>query len=1031
MRYQTFNERMIKKLENVISIYTERVFVPIQTFTEVSAFETKEHYRKPPETEYRRILTGESWGGEYQNIWLKCRFEVQKADAGGALYLCQKTGARESLVFVNDKTVGMFNEYKNFASGRHDNILLTDCAKEGEIFDIAMECYAWHHEPGLSCYDNLGKDVAPDSDFIRTFDHISICTKNEELYEFICNLRIAIAVSRYEKQEFLQARAIALLEQAFPYVCLFPETCDWNAVMQGLQKANSILSELFEGKGSAINGHAFITGHSHLDTAWLWPMKETIRKNARTISNAVHLMKQFPDYRFVQPAVLHTHWLEEYYPELFEEVKSMIAEGRYEPNGAVWVECDCNMTGGEYMIRQFVKGQSYLKEKFDYHADSFWLPDTFGYSASIPQIMQGCGVKYFYTTKLSWNEHNKFPYETFVWKGIDNSEVITHFNTTPGDTSFAIITEEVNKLQNKQADDSRLIAFGQGDGGGGPTEYNITEIEKLQKIDGLPEITYMSISDYGKLLEKKKERLPVYHGELYLELHRGTLTQMHNIKRNNRKAEVAIHNMEALCVMSGANFDEKKYDEWVKVLLQNQFHDILPGTCLQCVHQTSLEETTNLIQETKTEMSRCAETMVVGAKGVTLFNTLSFERNDTQHLEGVSGYLRGVRNQWVEDVMGRRQLAVSGIGLEGLSAKSFAYTEDEVHGVSPFRYDGVHLETPYASICFEENGYIASFVDKASGRELRRAGAQPLGTFYMGEDIAVFWDNWDVEYDQKFKMKVQKGFIERKVVADGEVEMRLRSTFKIGNYSELVQDMIVYADSPRVDFQTKVEWKDKHQLLKVGFDVDILATSARHEMQFGYIERPTTENDCVETAKFEVCNHKWTDVSESRFGVAVLNDCKYGISVRNSDIRLSLHRGGCRPDPSGDFGIHEFTYSILPHNCSFDVPSVVKPAYELNVPAVVTEGMLKREEAALIAISAENIICETVKPAETKKDAFVLRLYEAEKTKTVTKIRIPEGMKVYETNMLEEITEELQQENGYITMTFRPFEIKTVLCDRT
>ena len=1031
MRYKTFNERMIKKLENVIPIYTEKVYVPIHTFTKVSGFQTKEHDRKPPHAEYRTIQSGESWGGEYQNIWLKCNYQVPELYVGEALYLCQKTGAREILAFVNDKPVGMFNEYQQFVSGRHDNILLTDCAVAGEQFEIALECYAWHYEPGLSCYDNLGKDEASDAEFIRTFEHISICSQNKELFDFICNLRIAIAISKYEKQEFLQAKAIALLEQIFPYICLFPDTCDWNEVMQGIQKANNILSELFEGKGSAINGRVGIIGHSHLDTAWLWPMKETMRKNARTISNAVHLMKQFPEYRFVQPAVLHTYWLEQYYPDIFEDIKKLIAEGRYEPNGAVWVECDCNMTGGEYMIRQFLKGQLYLEEKFGYHADSFWLPDTFGYSASIPQIMQGCGVKYFYTTKLSWNEHNKFPYETFVWKGIDGSEVITHFNTTPGDAAFTTVTREVQQLQNKQADDSRLIAFGQGDGGGGPTDYNITEIEKIQKIDGLPEITYTSISDFGKQLEKKKERLPIYHGELYLELHRGTLTQMHDIKRNNRKAENAIRNMEALCVMSGADYDQKQYDAWVKVLLQNQFHDILPGTSLQCAHQTSLEETTSLIKKTTVEAQRCAETMLGDTSGVTLFNTLSFERTDTQHLDGARGFLQGAKNQWIEDVMGRKQLAVSGIAIDGFAAKSFSYAEEEEETISPFQYDGMHLETPYASICFDENGYIASFIDKESGRELRREGAAPLGTFYMGEDIAVFWDNWDIEYDQKFKMKSQEGFIERKVVADGPVEMRLRSAFKIGNHSELVQDMIVYADSPRVDFQTKVDWMDKHQLLKVGFDVDILATTARHEMQFGYIERPTTENDCFETAKFEVCNHKWTDVSESRFGVAVLNDCKYGISVRESDIRLSLHRGGCRPDPNGDFGVHEFTYSILPHNGAFNIKNVVKPAYELNVPVVVAKGVLKHQDMEpLVSISADNIICESVKPAEKKKDAFVLRLYEAEKTKTVTRIQIPGAIKIYVTDMLENVIEELTPENGSVTMTFKPFEIQTLLCEK-
>ena len=305
-------------------------------------------------------------------------------------------------------------------------------------------------------------------------------------------------------------------------------------------------------------------------------------------------MERYPEYKFVQSSVLHTYWMEKFYPDIFKKIKERTAEGRYEPNGAAWVECDCNITGGEYMIRQFVKGQNYLKEKLNYKADSFWLPDTFGYSAAIPQIMQGCGIKYFYTTKLDWNEHNRFPFESFRWKGIDGSEVIAHLNVIGCEPSPKFINQSLRKLQNKTADGSRLVAFGYGDGGGGPTEAMVEEAELVQKTNGIPKVEYTTISEFGKRLESKKKKLPLYNGELYLELHRGTLTQMHDIKRNNRKAEIAIHNMELVNVITCTGYDGKKYDEIVKTLLKNQFHDILPGTSLKCVHDNSIKETSSL-----------------------------------------------------------------------------------------------------------------------------------------------------------------------------------------------------------------------------------------------------------------------------------------------------------------------------------------------------------------------------------------------------------------------------------------------------
>ncbi len=356
-------------------------------------------------------------------------------------------------------------------------------------------------------------------------------------------------------------------------------------------------------------------------------------------------------------------------------------------------------------------------------------------------------------------------------------------------------------------------------------------------------------------------------------------------------------------------------------------------------------------------------------------------------------------------------------------------TNEASDSTSVFNYDGEKLETPYAVITFGNDGYIASFIDKKSGRELRKNGGQPLNCLLFGEDVPNSWDNWDLETDVVERLQIADGFVSREVISDGAVEMRIRSIFNIGQ-STLTQDMVVYANNPRVDFQTLVNWNSPHSLLKVGFDLDIRTLNAKNEIQYGFVERPTTRNTSLEYAKFEVCNYKWTDVSESRFGVALLNDCKYGITVTDANLRLSLHRGGTHPDVTGDKGVHEMIYSLLPHAGDFNADNVVKPSYELNIPTVVIPGAAKQQNA-FMEVDASNILCEAVKPAELIENAFVIRLYECERNATCARITINTPYKkVWLTNMLEDKKEEITVVDNVITLPFNAFEIKTLLIEK-
>ena len=1024
MYNEKLNDRIYRKLERVLPIYERLIYQKVGELEQAEGFLTKEHLRSVPSAGFTPIEKGTEWGGEWQNLWVRGTFTVTDALDGRDLYVISACGGIEELFFLNGVPKGLFNtKNRDFVGGNHAAQYLGK-GKAGETLSLAFECYAGHFCVGTAPYSNYGYPDIPEENYGQTYEGAEICTRNEEIFTLIFDLKELLGAAYHLPQdEFVSAKARKALVAVNNVLSLYPADADFDAVMEGVRKALAITRPFFSGGNSRVFGRVGIIGHSHMDTAWLWPVSETIRKCARTYANALRLMEQYPTYKFIQSSALHSEWMKDYYPDIFEEMKRRVAEGRYEPNGGVYVECDCNITSGELMVRQFLKGQQFTRENFGYTADSFWLPDTFGYNANIPQIMQGSEVKYFYTTKISWNEQNKFPFESFVWKGLDGSEVLTHFNRTHCWPNVADGSACVRELTLKDASDLRLLAYGYGDGGGGPTPGMIESSLRASQMEGMPEMESMTISDFMHELEAQKDDLPVYHDELYLELHRGTLTQMHDVKRKNRKAEYALRNMEYFNVLAGKPRHPDS-DRWLKTLLKNQFHDILPGTCITPVYEKYNEEMDALLASYERAAGEYAESLCGGKEGVTLFNTLSFKRNDPAVIP-FAGFAKDYPSQRYTDVCGRDLLAVGGVTLEGFGSQVIALADAPTRAASVFTYDGTVLTTPFAKIVFDEDGYIASFIDLASGRELRKAGGDPLNVLLFGEDVPLNYDNWDLERDAIGKCHPVHGFKGRTVVTDGAVEIRLRSEFDIGGGTTAVQDMVCYADSSRVDFHTLVDWHAPHRLLKAGFDLDIAAATARCEIQYGSIERPTTENNSLETAKFEVTNRNFTDVSEPRFGVAVLNDCKYGIALAGCNLRLSLHRGGSHPDVTGDRGVHEMTYSLLPHGGAFSAESVVYPAYALNVPVVAVRG--RAQVAPIAQIGAPNVIAEAVKPAEDGTDAFVLRLYECEGCKTTTDVSfgVPVA-KAVETNLLEDEKAALSISDNALNLSFRPFEIKTI-----
>ena len=1028
MNNDKYIERTHKKIEAVLELYAAHIFRTVGAPDKVYAYHTTEHLRKPPVAEQMtEIVPGTKWGEEWGNMWLHTSFTVPAELEGEQLCVIPDVNALEILCFKNGKPAGIINSKNQFLGGMHSAMFVEASAKAGSTVELDFECYAGHDCLECMPYENYDRDETAPQDFTRLYEGVRMVVVDKAIRDFVFDTATALQLARLPGENFAGMKAHQCLMAAFPYLIQDVRQATEEELRISAAKVSEILAPaLVKGTGERSRGKVAVVGHSHMDTAWLWPVAETIRKCARTYSQALTLMGLYPEYTFIQSSVLHLDWMREYYPDIFEEIKQKVAEGRYEPNGGVWVECDCNITGGESMVRQFLYGQRYTMKHLGYKSDSFWLPDTFGYSAAIPQIMLGSGVKYFYTTKMDWNDLNKFPAHTFSWRGLDGSEVLTHLNRTHFIPNVQQLTNMVGELVDKRSCDMRLAAYGFGDGGGGPTYAMLEFLKRTKDLNGMPEIESTTISKFMQEVEDEhKENLPVYDGELYLELHRGTLTQMHQVKKNNRNAEIALHNLELFNVLSGKAVNEN-LDVLYKTLLKNQFHDILPGTSIPRVYEIAIPEMFELIDKANAETQGYAGEMATAAENtVSLYNPLSFDRNDVVTLDGEHG-VEGAEAQVYTDFDGNTKTAFK-VSIPAMESVALKLTPSAATK-SAFKVEGNVLTTPFYQATFDANGYISELIDLQADRQVNREGGAPLGTLWSGEDMPFVWDNWDIDDDIFSKLHPITDMISREVVTDGSVEYRVRTQYKVGKKSTATVDTVFYADNRRIDYDVKVDWNERHTLLKAGFDVNIRSAFVKNEIQFGHLDRPTTRNSSLEASKFEICNHKWSDLSETHYGVAILNNCKYGLSAEGSDLRLTLHKGGCRPDPFTDNGVHTMTYSLLPHMGAFDAETVIQPAYELNYQPVVVEGELKAPK--LFSINNPGVICEAVKSAEDVEGAYVLRLYEAERNAANCTLTLNGAKAAWVTNMLEEKQEELAIMDGQIKLKFRPFEIKTIMVQR-
>jgi alpha-mannosidase len=1016
-------------------------------FIEMQSFQTSRRCGPLPKDDspWAPCPVGTVWGGDGISAWFRGTLRVPGHLANQSLFIRAAGTGTEAMLWVNGQARGLFNPPSRDGNlGAHREQLLCRKAVADTAFHILIEGYAGHRVEGTQPYDV--PDVRPefqDYPAVR-FSGVEILALRPDVRAFVFDLQTVLSLfDGLAASDFTRASMAAVLEEVFTVIVQDPHHTPESRWREALVVAEQLLGQILNQKSTAVYPQVGIIGHSHMDTAWLWPMEETIRKCARTYSNALHLMEQYPEYLFVQSSMVHLEFMRANYPEIFHAIRQRIQDGRWEPIGLAWVEPDANVIGGEALVRQFVRGDRFCREYLGgYRSDVFWLPDTFGYSAALPQILRSCGIRYFLTTKLSWNESNAFPYDTFEWRGIDGSEVLCHCPAIHCHPDPKTLLEHVyggdaiggvmrTGILHREVTQQKMIAFGFGDGGGGPNADMLEAARRVLDMQGCPRSRYTLVHDFMTRLSREIHKPPIYCGELYLEGHRGTLTQMHQIKRHNRKLESALRELELVAVLMAAPRDKfwNQLQTLWDTLLVNQFHDILPGTSIPAVHNQSLVQTGAAIQQAVELIHNLAGPRVQ-ADVISVFNGLSWPRTGEMDLDyPLQAFFPlnpACTAQHVTHPDGTPRLVLSGITAAPLAVTKVALGKTRPSTTaSPFRGDKTHVNTPLLAACFEANGEIGSLIYKPTGRELRGAGL-PLNTLLFGEDVPAAWDNWDIDADLELKLKPCCRLKCSEVIADGPLQFRLRQHYHVGQSSELVQDVVFHRDTPRVDFESVLDWQEKHAFLKAGFHLNVHAPAIRYEIQFGHLQRTNHRNWPQDRARFEVCHHKWADISEARFGVAVLNDSKYGISADGSDLRLSLHKGGCHPDPRGDAGRHILNYALLAHAGPFTAEAVVRPAYEFNHRLACWGGTTGLPEYSFVEIDSSQIVLEAMKPAEDGR-GLVLRLYECEGGVCQARLKFQQPpARAAIANMLEDVLQDMSITEGGITLDFGPFEIKTV-----
>ncbi len=969
---------------------------------------------------YRPIRKGERWGREWESAWFHLRGTVPEEFEGKELCLRFHPGG-ESLIF-DEKGIPVYGltGYSVFDAAYHkDRYVIGKNFKSGTRLEYWVEAAA-NGLFGITLpAAHEIKPLPPDGSFSPCVERLELAVFDREVWGFLLDMRCLIEILETLGQKDYRAMRLLHIQN---------EALDiYNYNPKNAAKARKVLAEKAFSKGAASTAlEVSSIGHAHIDVGWLWPVRESIRKAARTFSSQLALMEKYPDYKFGASQAELYKMVKDNYPGLYAKIKKRVKEGRWEIQGGMWVEADCNIISGESMVRQFLHAKNFFMDEFGFDVRNVWIPDVFGYSAAMPQIMKQSGCDYFLTQKISWSQVNSFPHNTFRWRGVDGTEVITHFPPENTYNALAMPGQRI-KAQNDFRENGYLDEFmslvGIGDGGGGPSEEYVERELRMENLDGCPKSFFGRADDFFNRLEKHRAELPLWDGELYLEYHRGTLTTQARTKRNNRKCEQALAALEYLasCLPAG-KYPKKMLDDSWKTLLLNQFHDIIPGSSIRLVYERAEAEHAAILAETAAEMNKAAAGLFEkDASSAVLLNTLS------QTWSGLVELPDSWRGHAVLDANGKELPSQEENGhvlvLTELAGGSF--TTIRRGKKTPSKTTALKklvLENELIRYEFLKNGQLISAYDKTVGLEVLSAPGNVLSLY---NDRPLAYDAWDIEIYYK---RDYSGSPECVSVSgtSGAAYAMLEFVFKTEK-SEIRQKAVLRPGSRRLDFITHADWHEHRMMLRTEFPVNIASDTASFDIQYAYAKRSTHDNTSWDEAKFEVCGQRYADLSRGDYGAALLNDCKYGYRVKDSSIELTLLRSPRYPDFSADIGEHEFTYSFFPHPGSLTESEVMREAANLNRTPFLVDGFEAGDAEPPCRIDSEGISLEVLKRAE-KDDSRIVRLVETRGEPSEAVLHFKDARtNVSETNLLEWTRgEKFKLKDGALKLAFRPFEIRTL-----
>lgn len=996
---------------------------------------------------------GQTWGGNDITAWFRTVVTIPEAWRQTKVALRFLVGPRdggkstaETLLYVNGVPLQGIDVWHEEA------VLPPDTVAQGRL---ALALKAWS-----------GVLAPPPQRHFKLAELVRIDEATEQFYAVADT--VLKSLKELDPNDLRRLRLLEALNNAFHAIDFSRPRA--NAFYGSIIEANRVLQNALTmlGQSDALKPTITIVGHSHIDLAWLWQLDATIEKASRTFATVLNLMRQYPEYCYMHSTPQLFKMLEQRYPELYAEIKARVDEGRFEVTGGLWVEADTNLPGGESLVRQFLLGKEAIERDLGQRTTVLWMPDVFGYSAALPQLMQRSGISSFMTTKLSWNQSNHFPYDTFRWRGIDGTEVLAHFGTTPapGERNFTYIGQLTpfdvkgtwDHYQQKALNDELLFSFGWGDGGGGPTRDMLETARVLTNLPGMPHVQMGKVEEYFERLAQRvsEKTLPVWDGELYLELHRGTYTSQGFIKRANRKAEVLYHDAEALSALAdlmtgAAAYPQAELRQGWEHLLRNQFHDILPGSSIHAVYEDCRKDYAWIFSLGEEAITRARERLCARiptpGPALVVFNTLGQQRDDIATLAPGDAFtgkaILGLHGealpiQWVEED-GKALLLVDIPAAPALGYRVYPVVNAQVTAApvtNPLVITPEKLENAFYRLTLNAQGQVTSIFDKTNAREVLAPGTRG-NVLQVFEDKPLNSDAWDIDPYYEEKQQEITELLEGVVEEAGPVRGSLRLRWRFGK-SLITQRLSLYTHHPRIDFRTEVSWQERQTLLKVAFPIKVRATRATYDIQFGNLERPTHRNTSWDAARFEVPAHKWVDLSEGNYGVALLNDCKYGHDVHDHVLRLTLIKSAVDPDPEADLGEHRFTYSLLPHAGDWRNSAVIPQGYALNIPLHATvipqaqPGDLP-PAMALATLDTDHVILETLKKAEYEDApstaAWIVRVYETKQFRNPA-VRLCFGLplrRAVECNLMETQETPVTIAGDTLTFAIAPYEIKTFM----